>query len=220
MDNDQIVANLLKQGMQFTNQKRFSDAINLFDQVIEKQPYNFNAWMMKAAAYYDLGSYDSAISCYDKVLELNPDYILALLQRGNAYLKIKKYNEAINSWQKILSIDPTFIEAWTLTGLTYIGINSNAEAINAFDKALTLDPKNKRALSGKAAALEFIGQIEEANNIWKLLPKKARDQYMNSLQQNNVNAPIQNKKESFCGYCGTKLESNYAFCIKCGAKKI
>ena len=221
MNNEQIVANLLEQGMQLTNKKRFSDAINLFDQVLEKQPYNFNAWMMKAAAYYDLGSYDRAINCYDKAQQFNPNNILLLLQRGKACLKIKKYDEAIISWQKILSIDPNFIEAWTLTGITYIGINSNAEAINAFDKALTIDPKNKRALAGKAAALEFIGHIDEANNLWNLLPKKTRNQYMSSFQQNRINASahVQNKKGSFCTNCGTKIESNYAFCINCGTKK-
>ncbi len=50
----------------------YDDAIKNFDEILEIDPKNADAWSSKGHAFSRLGNYDEARKCFDEALEINP----------------------------------------------------------------------------------------------------------------------------------------------------
>jgi tetratricopeptide (TPR) repeat protein len=53
--------------------KRYHEAIEVYDHILERDPNNVEALIRKGIALHSLGRFDEAISAYDKVLKINRD---------------------------------------------------------------------------------------------------------------------------------------------------
>jgi len=97
----------LAEGSSFVRSKKFSKAINIFTEVIEKDPSWAEAWNKRATVLYLLQDYEGSQKDIDEVLKLEQRHFGALAGQGLVNIELKNYEKAIKSYQQALEIYPT-----------------------------------------------------------------------------------------------------------------
>lgn len=62
----------LANGLKLFALKKYEEAIDYFDQVIEVEPNNFNAYLLKGMSFYFLSQKQNALSCFEMAIKINP----------------------------------------------------------------------------------------------------------------------------------------------------
>lgn len=97
---------LLNRGRSFMADKKFDNAIYIFDKVINEKPTFAEAWNARATAYYLQGKFDKSISDINKVLSLNPSHFGALAGLGSILETLGYFDAAREALQKANEINP------------------------------------------------------------------------------------------------------------------
>ncbi|KVH95866.1 Metallophosphoesterase domain-containing protein [Cynara cardunculus var. scolymus] len=85
---------------------KFSQAIDLYTQAIEKNGEIAVYWANRALAHTKLEEYGSAIQDASKAVEIDPKYSKGYYRRGAAYLAMGKFKEALKDFQQVKRICP------------------------------------------------------------------------------------------------------------------
>ena len=87
-----ISKELVKEGDRAFKSRKFSEAIEYYDKVIEESPDNKVAWNNKGLAITKLKKYEDAIVAYQRAIEIDPNYSLPQknLEKVEKRLKIDK----------------------------------------------------------------------------------------------------------------------------------
>lgn len=119
-----IQAQLLKLGSNLLNNKDFNMAIPIFTEVIKKNVFNYNAYKLRAIAYFETGQYLQAIKDNTKAIELNDLADIPFHNRAEAYLMIKEYHNALNDINYYLSkVDNMCPESYYMRGIIKMEVN-------------------------------------------------------------------------------------------------
>ncbi|MDJ0581445.1 tetratricopeptide repeat-containing serine protease family protein [Crocosphaera sp.] len=133
------------EGDRLRKNKQYTEAINSYDQALEIDPNDKDAWHGRGVALNELKRYEEAIKPYDKAIEIDPNYVKAWYNRGNALDELKRYEEAIKSYDKAIEIDPNYVKAWYNRGNSLRKLERYEEAIKSYDKAIEIDPNHVNA---------------------------------------------------------------------------
>lgn len=141
-DEDKIFLSNQKvaEGWKLWDKKDFNGAVKLFDEAIELNPNNAEAWGGRGTAYYNLKQYDRAIQDYNTAIELNPNYSGYYKSRGRAYNHLKQYEQAIKDFNKAIELNPKDFNAYHSRANVYLGLKKYEQAILDCNKAIELDP--------------------------------------------------------------------------------
>ena len=125
-------------GKLLINERKFYEAINLFDEVIQENPDLDIPWAYKGEALAYLKRPHEAVQSFDKALELNP------LKAKTWWMKGKCMNtqqKALECYQEAAKLEP---KIW-LVNLAIIHSNSKRfnEALECINKALDLNSENE-----------------------------------------------------------------------------
>ena len=101
---------LKEQGNAHYKKKEFEEALDFYQQAIDKQPHEITFYSNKAAVLMETKKHDEAIQTIDDGIEKareqgGIDYVKlskALQRKGNALCSLKKYDEAIEVYNKAL----------------------------------------------------------------------------------------------------------------------
>ena len=104
---DQFLTTRLAEGSKLVRNKQLINAVDIFTEVIEKDPSWAEAWNKRATVLYMLGDYQSSQNDIDKVLKLEDRHFGALAGQGLVNIKLKNYEKAIKSYQKAQEIYPS-----------------------------------------------------------------------------------------------------------------
>ncbi len=125
-------------GFAFSDQGKYDEAVQAFDNAIEIDPRLAEAWNNKGIALYMQGKYDEAMQAFDKAIEANPQYAEAWNNKGYAFFAQGKYDEAVQAFSNVTEIDPQYAPAWNNKGAALNKLNRTAEANAAISKAKAL----------------------------------------------------------------------------------
>ena len=103
---DQFLTTRLAEGSKLVRNKQLVNAVDIFTEVIEKDPNWAEAWNKRATVLYMLGDYQSSQNDIDKVLKLEDRHFGALAGQGLVNIKLKNYEKAIKSYEKAQEIYP------------------------------------------------------------------------------------------------------------------
>ena len=147
--------------------ERHEQTIKYFDEAIDKDRNNVEAWNNKGLALNDLEEYDEAIKCADKALEIDANNALALAIKGEALGCKCEFNEAIEYANKALEIDENSDYAWFVKGYALDYSSKHDDALKCFDKAIEYCseycPKDSfEAWIAKGIALNYKNSYYEA----------------------------------------------------------
>ena len=80
------VVELMQMGSARMNGQMYSEALLIYDRIIENFPDYAEAWNQRATLYYMVGNHDASIADIEKVLSLEPRHFGALSGLGLVYI--------------------------------------------------------------------------------------------------------------------------------------
>ncbi len=104
--NNEELTSLLQTGSDFVNNNQYFKAIEIFTEVINKDPNWAEAWNKRATVLYMIGDYQGSQNDIDKVLNLEKRHFGALAGQGLVNIQLKNYEKAIESYKKAQKIYP------------------------------------------------------------------------------------------------------------------
>ncbi|HOY66870.1 MAG TPA: tetratricopeptide repeat protein [Candidatus Ozemobacteraceae bacterium] len=102
---------LLALALEYSLQKQYAKAVDLYFKVLKIEPRNFHAFNNLGILYKKTGQYADAIHCYEQAQKLQPDSYWVPYNMGLAYESMGRMQEARESYGKALSLNPDFSQA-------------------------------------------------------------------------------------------------------------
>ncbi len=133
-----------------TYQGRHLEAVDALDQILERDPKNHNAWVLRGHAYYLNGNLFDSEESYIKALRLKPNHKDSVLQErlGLVYAKRKAWKDARVVFMKCCknanAEHPPSTTAWLYLGISCLRLGDYTAAEDALTQANILDHLNPR----------------------------------------------------------------------------
>ena len=156
------VDDLLARGKALIGQKKYAEALPLFERASQLAPGSFEAWANLGYILNDLGRWQEALAACDRSLALDSSSGAEWTRKSFALIGLKRYDEALVACDRALALDPNLAMAWNNKGIALNELKRYDDAIVAYDRALALDPNFALAWSNKGAALDALGRPQEA----------------------------------------------------------
>jgi len=96
----------IKELKKLAKQKKYSDALKLGIEYLEKNPNHHDVLFIVGGIYYIKNKHKTAISYFDRSLEIGSYDIDVLLLKAYSHQKLGENKRAIQSCDKIREIDP------------------------------------------------------------------------------------------------------------------
>lgn len=94
----------------------YAQAIELYSQVIQRDPEFLNAYLQRGFCHSLQREYEAAIQDFTAVIDRKKDHLWAYTSRGSAYGKLGKQDLAIRDFNTVLQLDPRNQEAFNNRG--------------------------------------------------------------------------------------------------------
>lgn len=164
--------------------KAYEMAVQLYDEHLQENPGDVEAWLNKGRALDMLASIayilndtqnstkasHDAHQAYDKAIGMDPNNSKAWVAKASGL----KDNESLGAYNRAIELDPENVEAWlgranVLSSLADMTDDKSLyeEAIQAYDNALEVDPQDPRTWSSKGYILISLGDYEEATKAYE-----------------------------------------------------
>lgn len=135
---------LLKNGTQSLLNSDYSQALVSFEQILSKDPSDWNVWYLAAQCHRFLGDYPTAISYLNRALKLNDKISSVYHALGVAYQLNRDYAASLVALEKGRDLDPD-------NELFYISYGLTLKAQGKYEKALFSYQSAKRVLGRRIA---------------------------------------------------------------------
>ncbi len=164
---------LFKEGRQLFRDRKYQDAIPLFERVLKHDPDHVEVHDAIAMAYFVLKQYDLAIEHFNRVAQLQPMNAKVLINMGAVYNRKEDFQKASEVLKRAVTKDGKAVEAYYNLGIAYRGLKQLPMSVSSYKEALRLNPR-------MLDALQNLGNVLlEMNN-----PKGAIEQYKKALEIN------------------------------------
>jgi tetratricopeptide (TPR) repeat protein len=80
------------------------DALLIYQNILEKNPFNAIAWYNTGVAYQGLKLYEKAVESYTTCIDLDENFEYAYRNLGDALIKVKEFDSAIEILEKHISL--------------------------------------------------------------------------------------------------------------------
>lgn len=146
---------------------RIPSATDFYLDALKRSPENRKALLSLALVYGEMGNYDMAEEYIQKALQYHSQDPQVHFYSAWLQAKEGKLEEAEGRVRAALKIDPEYDEALELLSSLLYYSKRYSEVIPVTDKRITADRNCASAWYLKARALENLGQIEEAYEIYQ-----------------------------------------------------
>ncbi len=135
------------------------EAIKALEEVVAKEPQNYEAWVNLGNNYYDTNQNEKAIVAYDKALAINNSSANVWTDMGIMYRRTGQFDKAIESFDEGAKRDSSHIFSRYNKGIVLLyDLKDTAGAIAAWEEVLKIDPslttQDGRKLSDWVAELK------------------------------------------------------------------
>lgn len=142
--------------------KRCDATVAVCDEAIQKFPYDYRFYSLKAHAYDFLLQFDKAIQTMELCVRRLPKNSMSYFEFGSLYLNATKYVEAIPQFDKALKLDPTLTRAYHERSIALSATGKDKEAIEDLTKFIDYSPEKARGYQWRAATYRKIKQYKLA----------------------------------------------------------
>lgn len=130
----------LKEALALHTDGQVKEAIDLYNQVIEKNPKIAEAYNWRGMAYEEIGDTDKALADFNQAIQIAGNYADAYNNRGEIQRKLSKLPLAVEDFKRAISYDKNFAEAHYNLALVYEQQKKPHEAIAEYREYLRLAP--------------------------------------------------------------------------------
>jgi len=149
---------LLALGYAYQQEARYTEALDLYAQVLELDPGNTGALYNKGVVLSMLDKPKEAEAAYWDVLEVAPDHALAAKALGQYYVGKKQYKSALVALEPVIAAQPQYADLQYLAGFSCEQLGIDDTAVTYYRGALTYNPDYQEAKDG----LTRLGATEQA----------------------------------------------------------
>jgi Flp pilus assembly protein TadD len=145
---------LVEQANELARQNKFSEALDLLQQALEKNSKNGFAHSQKAKIYFSMHKPDEAREAIQQALQIQPYQPDFLYVAGVIAAQQGKQEEALAAFEKVTQINPKEADAYFEIGRIWMQRKDRTRALAAFRRASELDPAEseyKRAVREASA---------------------------------------------------------------------
>src|SRR5262245_730037 len=143
--DEQAIADHLKRGEQYQNEKKFAEAVIEYKNVLQLDPNHPDAHYELAKAQLQLGHAKEGFWELRETVRLNPKNHDAVVQFAQIAIFAGELEEALKRADAVLAENPNNEKAWLVKGQAHDGLKQPAEALNAFQKAAEVAPQSEAA---------------------------------------------------------------------------
>jgi len=205
------------------DEKRWTEAVALFDTCLQKSPYLPDPYYSRGIAKEQLRDFNGALVDYNIYLEFKPDHFEALLNRALLRYRLGQYELAKGDFQKLItlpqgetstvffrmdafasSVNKIFTTQgsdnaylYNYLGLTETKLNNFNKAIEDFSLAIQAQTGEADYYANRGLAKEKSGRVDEA-----------RDDYRTALKLNPHHEVAKHNLDALTSKEGKKAESN------------
>ena len=152
----------LNLGLKYWQSGKSSESEACFQQVLELQPDNPDAWHLLGVIAVQQKEYSTAVEQIQRAIKLNPKSPFFYNNLGIALQKQGKLDEAIESYRRALQLKPNYPDAHYNLGIALKEQGKLDEAIESYRRALQLKPNYPDAHYNLGIALQKQGKLDEA----------------------------------------------------------
>ena len=156
------VDELLATASELRDRNQYSEALQVYDQLLAQTPDNVEAHWGRCYSLNQLQNYGQAIEACDRALAIAPDHIQSLWSKGYALEQQGQSQAALDLYDQTLALAPDYIEAWNNKGGILFQQQRFQEALAAFDRAREIDPNFAEAWNNRGAALWELRRFDDA----------------------------------------------------------
>jgi tetratricopeptide (TPR) repeat protein len=145
------------------NEGRYLTAITYANEVLDKEPSNYQAMMIKGKANLKLNNYTEAITDFTEVIN-NAEEFEPYYYRSRAYLELNQISDADSDLEKAIKYDSENVNA--LFDLAYVKtlMDDYDSALDVYTAVINIDPYNYKALVNIGNLKGRMGDSESAIN--------------------------------------------------------
>ncbi|MBU4031575.1 MAG: AAA family ATPase [Candidatus Thermoplasmatota archaeon] len=97
---------MLEKGLELHSQGKWGQALQIINDMLEKDVLNTGALMAKAKIYLDREKYQMAVDTYDQITEINPEMDGPWVGKGEALMAMDQKVRAMSCFKKALALNP------------------------------------------------------------------------------------------------------------------
>lgn len=131
-------------------------AIASFDQAIELDVNDADAYIDKGYVLLSQNNPGVALTCFDRAVQLHPRSVDAWIGRGRALAMLGHYEEALHCYNQATELDANSFLAWQGRSKTLEALGHTDEAHASFLRASELQPSEQRFEVKQARDLAFL----------------------------------------------------------------
>jgi tetratricopeptide (TPR) repeat protein len=180
MSSDETIKKL-EEGNEKLDSGEYEIAIKIFNDVLEIDPRNEDAFYLMGNAYLNLQEFYKAIKCYDEALKLNPEDFDAINNKGVALIDLEDMKKALTCFDKALKIEPNLDYAGFNKAIIYKDMKKPKKALTCFKKALKINPEYAETFFELGNVLKDIGKSRESIEAYKDFVKIVRKNKISEL---------------------------------------
>ena len=141
-------------GQEQFKKRRYAEAIKLFDEAVNLDGKNAQAYQAMGLTYQKMRDYAKASDAFKMATSVDPSYTAAYFALGQLQLiSLKKFSDAQNSLKRVLELDPNFEDgkarqmlanAYLKRGAAYHRQKNYKSAAQQYVSATQIDPSSAR----------------------------------------------------------------------------
>jgi tetratricopeptide (TPR) repeat protein len=130
--------------------------------------FSTDAYILRGDLQFELGQIEQAAETYLAVTEEYPDHVYAQGQMGLCLYRLKLWEAAAHAFEAVLQFDPHRDEVRLQFADCLLRLKRFEAALACFDECWS-EGSRRRALFGKAVALQLLRRLDEAEKLYERL---------------------------------------------------
>jgi predicted TPR repeat methyltransferase len=156
------VGALLRHAVSLHQQGRLEQAQDLYRQVLEREPRQFDALHLSGVIERQRGDPARAAGLIREALRVDASQARAHCNLGAALQDLGQVEAALDSYETALRLDPRYALAWNNRGNSLRRLGRLAEALDSYERALALQAHYPEAWCHRAIVLNDLGRHADA----------------------------------------------------------
>ena len=114
-------------------QRRMQEALELYNRLLDNNPYNYFYWEQLGYIYYVTGRYGKAIECFEYELTTNDEAEYAKMMQAYCHYYLKDYQKAYDAFCELTATYPGNVVSTFFAALSLCGMKRYGEALRFFE---------------------------------------------------------------------------------------
>lgn len=158
----QSIPQVMQKAMAHHRQHELQEALDLYAQVIEAEPKNFDALYLAGVLLAQDKSYGYSLSLFDRAIAIKSNHYELHYNRANALFGLERYKEALQGYSRAIELKPNHALAFLGQSNVLSQLEAHEHAATCIDCAIRLMPDYELLFFNRGNIMETLGKREEA----------------------------------------------------------